>query len=350
MRPNHVGVIDPATNEIVAEVPVGIAPGPVDVLGGSVWVGNVQDRTLTRVDAAALSAVGTIPLDDRTPSGIAVAPGAVWVAHGARGEVSRVDPQFGRVTAVIDAAGTGLGSQQGDVATGVGAIWAVFADSTLARIDPAGDVTGSTFVGSAPAGVAVGGGSVWVANVGEATVSRFNPLTFEEGPLRSPSVGRRPSGIAFGEGAVWVANAGDDSVTRIDPSTYSTTTIPVGARPVAIAVGSGAVWVASAGAGTVSRIDPATRRVVETIEVGNAPSGSRGRRRRRLGDRPGAVARRASDGERHFRHTAVRSRTAACCVLLTRQPTRAETSVGSLRKSMATSGAASRASRTSSAP
>jgi YVTN family beta-propeller protein len=274
VRANHVGVIDAQTNEIVTEIPAGIGPGPIDVFDGSVWVGNLEDRNLTRIDAQQRSAAATISLGNRTPTGIAVGQGAVWVAHGARGELSRVDPQFGQVTNTIDVAGTGLGTQSGAVAIGDDSVWAAYADSTLARIDPSQvRVTGRTFAGATPAAVVVGSGSVWVANSGEATVSRFNPSTFEEGPLRSPSVGRRPMGIAFGEGAIWVANAGDDAITRIDPSTYAATTIPVGDEPVAIAVGQGAVWVANAAAGTVSRIDPETNQVAETIEVGNAPSG-----------------------------------------------------------------------------
>lgn len=274
VRPNHIGLIDPKTNEIVAEIPVGIRPGPIDVFGGSVWVGNLQDRNLTRIDAKQRSATSTISLDNRTPTGIAVGEGAVWVAHGARGELSRVDPQFGQVTNTIEVTDAGVGAQSGDVTIGAEAVWAVYEESTLARIDPTDvRVTGTTFAGSAPSGVVVGSGSVWVANFGDATVSRFDPLTFEAGSLRSSNVGRRPTGIAFGEGAIWVSNVSDDAVTRIDPGTYATTTIPVPDEPVAIAVGEGAVWVASAGAGTVARIDPTTRQVTDTIEVGNAPFG-----------------------------------------------------------------------------
>jgi len=274
VRPNHVGLIDPETNEIVAEVQVGIRPGPIVAAGGSVWVGNLQDRNLTRIDARQRSAAATISLENRTPTGIAVGAGAVWVVHGARGELSRVDPQFGQVTNKIEVAGTGLGRQSGAVTIGAGSVWAVYADSTMVRIDPTDvRVLGDTFAGSAPAGVVVASGSVWVANSADATVSRFNPSTFEQGPLRLTNVGRRPTGIAFGKGAIWVANAGDDAVTRIDPSSYAQASIPVGEEPVAIAVGAGAVWVANAAAGTVSRINPETNDVVETIEVGNAPSG-----------------------------------------------------------------------------
>jgi YVTN family beta-propeller protein len=273
IRANHVGLIDPETNEIVAEIPVGIRPGPIASGAGSVWVGNLQDRNLTRIDPAQRSAAATIPLESSTPTGIAVGLGAVWVAHGLRGQLSRVDPQFGQVTRSIPVAGTAFGSPNGSVAIGAGSVWVVFGDSTLARIDAAGEVLGQSLAGSQPAGVVVAAGSVWVTNSGEATVQRFSPETFRQEPLQTFNVSRQPTGITYADGAIWVANAGDAVVTRIDPGSRATLQISVGEGPSALASGSGAVWVANTTAGTVSRIDPNTSEVVATIEIGNAPAG-----------------------------------------------------------------------------
>ncbi len=272
--PNYVGVIDPKTNRIVAAVPVGIRPGPVATGAGSVWIGNLEDRNLTKIDPLARSASGSVSLEGRTPTGLAVGAGAVWVAHGRRGELSRVEPQFGRLTHTIVVAGPAHGSPTGSVAIGAGFVWTAFGESTLTRVRPAGvRRSGSVLTESSPAAVVVGGDAVWVANTGDATVQRFDPTTFEEGPLRTISVGRRPAGIAYGEGAVWVANEGDDTVWRIDPSTHSTTTIRVGSKPAAVTVGAGAVWVSNSGDRTISRIDPERNEVVQTIDVGNAPAG-----------------------------------------------------------------------------
>ena len=274
IRPNHVGVIDPETNEIVDEIQVGIRPGPVDVGRRSVWVGNLEERSLTKIDARRRSTAGTIALDGRTPTGVAVGANAVWVAHGTRGQLSRVDPQSNQVTKTSDVANPNPTSHLGAVDVGAGSVWAVYGESTLARIEPAdARVTGSTFAGAAPAGIVVGNGFVWVANSEDASVMQFNPDTYEEGPIRPLSVGRTPTGIASGEGAIWVANTADDRVTRIDPRTGATTAIPVGDGPTAVAVGAGAVWVANTAARSVSRIDPATYEEVRTIDVGNAPAG-----------------------------------------------------------------------------
>ena len=93
--PNYVGMIDSQTNTIVAAIPAGARPGPIAVGGGSVWVGNVQDRSVTKIDPLQRAPLGAIPLGARTPTGIAVGARAVWVAHGLQGELSRIDPQFG---------------------------------------------------------------------------------------------------------------------------------------------------------------------------------------------------------------------------------------------------------------
>ncbi len=149
----------------------------------------------------------------------------------------------------------------------------MFGDSTLAHVDSEGRVLDQTLAGQQPAGVLVADGSVWVTNSGDATVQRYNPATFRQGPLRTFPVGRQPVGIASAEGAIWVAISGEDFIMRIEPDSGATDQIEVGTGPSAVASSEGAVWVANVGTMTVSRIDPATREVVETIEIGNVPSG-----------------------------------------------------------------------------
>ncbi len=271
--PDHVGVIDPKTNEIVDQVQVGLRPGPIAAGEGVMWVGNVDDRNLIRIDEQTLKSGGTVPLNGQTPTGIAVGARSVWVAHGRLGTLSQVDPQFGSLTKTIDLAGRS--NTGGSVTVGGGSVWAVYGDSTLARVAPV-DVRplGTGLAGGSPEGIVWENGAVWVANSAPpATVSRFNPATFEEGHVTQPiSVGEQPVAIAVGEGALWTANAGDGTVTRIDLDSQSTSTIDVGGRPAAVAVADGAVWVGGAD-GTVSRIDPAKRTVVKTISLGNPAAG-----------------------------------------------------------------------------
>ena len=271
--PGSVAAIDPAENEVVAVLPVGSRPGPIAHGAGSLWVGNLEGRTLTRIDPRGRRILNTIGLR-ATPTGIDVGLGAVWVAHGRSGQLSRVDPAFDRETTTVDLAGRSLYQPTGGVAVGAGQVWVVFGKSTLVRVQPATvRPSGSTLTDVGAADVFVAHGSVWVSNSGGASVQRFDPTTFEEGPLDDLTTGRAPRGIAASREAVWVAISGEDVVARIDPSADSYVTIPVGDGPEDVAVGAGAVWVANRLDGTVSRVDPQINKVVETIDVGNAPSG-----------------------------------------------------------------------------
>ena len=81
-------------------------------------------------------------------------------------------------------------------------------------------------------------------------------------------VGRRPVAVAVGHGSVWVANADDGTVSRIDPDRREVIrTIGVGAPAIDLAIGQGAVWVANGSDGTVSRIDPSVDAVVATVDL-----------------------------------------------------------------------------------
>jgi YVTN family beta-propeller protein len=271
--PNSLAVIDADSGKVAAALPLTPRPGPIAEGGGSLWVGSVEERALIRIDPRSRRIVRTIPLP-ATPTGIAYGFDAVWVAHGRSGQLSRVDPKFNRVTRTIELTGRALYSPSGSVAVGAGWVWVVFGDSTFVRVDPfTVRASGSTLAGVAPSAVVVHGGSVWVANAGDSTVQRYDPLTFEEGPVKPLTVGRTPSGMAVGEDAIWVTLSGDDSVARIDPGANSVLTIPVGRRPEAVAAGPGVVWIANAGDSTVSRIDPATKEEVERVAIGNAPRG-----------------------------------------------------------------------------
>ena len=78
--------------------------------------------------------------------------------------------------------------------------------------------------------------------------------------------------LAFGAGTLWASQRAANRVARIDPTTEKVVqTIPVGNGPSGLAFGSGAAWVANGLDGTVSRIDPGTNSVAAAIPTGNGP-------------------------------------------------------------------------------
>ena len=123
----------------------------------------------------------------------------------------------------------------------------------------------------APAALAYGGGSLWVADSDSRRVAQVDPGANKV--AHRYDVGNVPRSLAFAGGVVWVASGVDGRIRGIDLERGGVTqSIPVGANPSAIAAGAGALWVASEEAGTVTRIDPRTRSVLPPITVGNGPS------------------------------------------------------------------------------
>jgi YVTN family beta-propeller protein len=271
--PNSVGVIDPKTNKVIGQIPVGVRPGAIAVGDGSVWAANQDDKTLSRIDSEKRALLRTITLSGSTPTGLAAGNGAVWVAEGALGALARVDPRYdiaGKPVFLLETRVSG--GPRGSVAVGGGSVWVAFGNTAVVRVDPAtgrGRVIG--YAGFGSSALAYGANALWVANAVANTVSQFSLLTSRK--LRDLPVGRGPSGVAVGGHAVWVSDTGDNAVSRVDPFSSSVTSVSVGHAPVGIAYGEGAVWVANSGAGTVSKIDPRTSRVVRTIKVGGRPVG-----------------------------------------------------------------------------
>jgi YVTN family beta-propeller protein len=190
--------------------------------------------------------------------------------------------------------------------------------NTLAAIDVRSNrVTATIPVGARPRDVAVGSGSLWVANLDDQTVSRVSLSTLL--PERTIPLDDTPVGLASAAGATWVVGSSPTatavSVSRIDPefdSVHATTRVgdvvpdsaaaiategrslwmaPYGgelvrldsntgrvrsqvdpnASPAGLAVGDGAVWLTDADADNVVRVDPTG--VISRIAVGHEPNG-----------------------------------------------------------------------------
>jgi DNA-binding beta-propeller fold protein YncE len=260
--------------------------GPMTVANGVLWVLDAAGRVV-RINPATSRVVGTplrVPADAEA---IAVATGALWVARVAPGdlgtphedEVTRIDLAAGRTVATITVRRAPL-----DLAVTPGGVWVTNSGAggdSVARINPETNRVAGRPVrtGASPQSLAVGGGSLWVANHDARTVARIDLASgrlVAEIPVPS-----EPHRVAYGAGAAWVGNWHDNSVSRIDPATNRVvgSPIPIGLHHAGnLVVGAGGVWVTSdyrADAApedvVVVRIDPRANRAVETITVGGHP-------------------------------------------------------------------------------
>ena len=75
--PNSVVALDPS-GSIAASVPVGARPVALAAGAGALWVANLDDQSVTRVDVSSRQAVGTIPIGG-TPTALAGTTSAIWV-------------------------------------------------------------------------------------------------------------------------------------------------------------------------------------------------------------------------------------------------------------------------------
>ena len=272
VAPNQLAAIDVRSDRVTAAISVGARPDAVAYAAGSLWVTNLDDQTVSRVDPHTLQTLPAIRLSD-PPTGIAADRGGVWVVTSGPSatfvSASHIDPQFDTIDHTVRIPTVAPGSP-GAVAARGAALWVAPSSGELTRLEPlTGHVLDHLDPNAGPTGIDLGAdGAVWVTDNDADNVTRVDAT----GAVTPIGVGHYPSGIAIGVGGVWVADSGDDAVVRIDPDTRAvTTTIPVGNLPAGVAVGGGSVWVANSGDGTVTRIDPNTRKPIATIKVGGSP-------------------------------------------------------------------------------
>jgi YVTN family beta-propeller protein len=277
VAPNSLAAIDTASDRVTAAAPVGARPGAVVFGSGSLWVANLDDQNVSRIDPRTLRTVRNISVA-APPTGLAAAGGGVWVLESTLDPdaypstssvlVGRIDPEFNTA---------GSTAPIGDVAPDASAIagegdsvWVAPTGGLLTRLNATtGAVTKRWDPNATPIGIAVSEGAVWLTDSEADNVVRVDPATGFVNPI---PVGDGPTGITVGDGSVWVVDSLDDRLVRIDPGTQSVTqTVPVGRSPTAVAFGAGSVWVANGGDGTVTRINPANDRLEATIPVGGSP-------------------------------------------------------------------------------
>jgi YVTN family beta-propeller protein len=269
--PNSVATINTHNDTVVASIPVGTRPGAIAFGSGSLWVANLDDQTVSRVDPKTLSTARSLSVGG-PPTGLAASANAIWVVHSnpqaSTVSVNSIDPQFNaigpatRLGNVVPGGAVTVAAQRNSV-------WVAPSSGLLTRLDAAdGRVAARIDPNAGPAAIALGYGAVWVTDTDAGNVTRVD----RGGRLTPIAVGNGPSGIAAGAGGVWVADSLDDTLVRIDPGTNSVTArIHVGRSPLGVAVGAGSVWVANGGDGTVSRINPRNGKLLATVAVGGSP-------------------------------------------------------------------------------
>jgi DNA-binding SARP family transcriptional activator len=264
--PTSLGVIDPTTNKLVDEIPLGFKSSLIAAGEGHVWIANPDGSTLVEIDPRTRHFRTLGVQAEGIPIGLAVGHGAVWLAvlRETGKFVLELDPQFGVPRSKEIPVGGGL-------ARGDDAIWVTDEDSGgLWRIDPQNGHPSKLAEGLSAKSVAITQEAAWVA--GLSGLAKIDVLTGVELDEIEPAPPGEVGSVAAGLGAVWFTSSAARRLWRIDPRSVETTqTFPVGIGPSALGVGEGAVWSANSRDGTVTKVDRQGN--VDTIRIGSAPAG-----------------------------------------------------------------------------
>jgi len=259
--------VDQASGTVTARSHVGSASpaggGFLDsalATGGSIWDASDAGGTIARVDAASGTKTGTIQAGTR-PGGLALGDGAVW-AFGFQGsDVTRIDAATATTSTLHVQGASAAGIAYGD-----GALWVLsLGPARILEVDPASGVVRATFPLKPPFPnssslvdawwLAFGDGAVWATLPNYGAVARLDPATHTLLYVRTPY--GRPFGVAVGGGSTWVAT--DHGILRLDSATGH----PTGAAllPAAnvsgfasIAYGDGSAWFTNYDRGTLTRV------------------------------------------------------------------------------------------------
>lgn len=289
VKPHSVAAIDPRTNEVVADIPVGGYPGPITADDEFVYVCNIGDATVSIIRPGPRALKGTMGFSRAID--LVAAQGYLWAANGGSPGYTPEPPgtvsqHSAGVPVLRIRVGPSLVGPEEQTTIAADArrfeIWAGNQDSqTVRQVAPSSG--GSIVRGIAPGGLAVkegsGGATVWATDPSRHLVVRIDGASRRI--VRRIGIPDQPTRLAAGDGAVWVTTRGrNPAVWRIDTKTNRPAArIPLPMKPTRVAVGEGAVWVAGTtknnnggldSGGIVIRIDPVTDRIVARIPLGDA--------------------------------------------------------------------------------
>ncbi len=247
-----VSVVDAETRTLVRTV--GVAATPTDIAVGirRAWLGDSVSHSVVALDLASATVVGRIDAPPLTPPplppGAAVGGavvtgfGSVWFSSG-NSTLSRIDPIRGEVRHRIRHGGLAARDEP-HIAVGEGAVWVSTCCNVIERIDPQTNSVEASATAPVNGPIAAGFGSVWLVPRGDGLLWQLDSDDDGIRPVKTIRVGDGPMDVAVGAGSVWVANA-DGTVARVDPKWGEVTErIRVGGSLGGIAVGEGGVWVA----------------------------------------------------------------------------------------------------------
>ena len=249
---NTVSKLNRVTGAVVGSpVPVGASPVELGFDGTFLWVIDAGG-SVTKVDAVAGTALGTVPLAGN-PSSFAFDGTYVWVGNSASNTLSRINA----ATLAVDAAFATVELGPSALVYAGGFIWSVnTTDNSVSKVNPStAQVDPAIAVGPAPTGVAFDGDALWVSSSTATTMARIDIATGAV-VLVNTGGGTATDQVAYDGSWIWATSANANVVFRIDPAEQSVVEIDVGTGPDGVVFDGMNIWIANNGSNSVSKVRP----------------------------------------------------------------------------------------------
>ena len=265
---------------IRTKIPLPVGVQSVAIGGGSIWVTNPTERSVSRIDMRTGEILGSSILLGFEPREIAYGEGAVWVLSTDHTTLARIDPLTNEVVAEIDLSNLQIPEYNLVLmAVGEGSVW-ITDQTAVIQIDPkTNQLVGEPLTtGEEIIAVALGHGTFWTGSHDDGIVARVDPVTHEV--VATIDMGFSVHGLAVDEESAWVLDEHGFAIVRIDPHTNQLQErIPIDFVGANLAAGAGSVWVAPAardngqftGNDGIARISADDKQILETIHVGGVP-------------------------------------------------------------------------------
>ena len=281
---NSVSRIDAGGRSFAASFPIPAADNPaVLTFGvGSLWLGDVDNRTVSEIDPGDGHAVRTFGTAS-PPTGLAFADGQLWVSYG---NSSRPGSRLGLLEhaattdARLVAAPFEVPAGSFPLAAGSGSVWvADWLGSTLTRYDTA---TGRTSHVALPADVgpvslamAASSDSLWVATGRTPDVIRVDTSGVGR-PVQEFGIGdQAATAVSVApDGSVWVTNESSDAVVELSSSGVTRLHVSLGSAcdsPSAVLATTDTVWVSCVSSDAVVGLNAHDGSIIATLPVDGVP-------------------------------------------------------------------------------
>jgi virginiamycin B lyase len=162
--------IDAKSNAVIARISLPEGSFNPIYADGFVWVASNAKGVLVKVDPATNRMVDETPVGPK-PRFLTAGAGSVWVLNQGDGTIARVDTKTGKRVALIAAGIPGTG---GEINFGGGSVWATVFGYPITRVDVATNKVVDQWTGKGGDSIRYAHGSVWLTFLMGAKVWRLN--------------------------------------------------------------------------------------------------------------------------------------------------------------------------------